>query len=120
MSAVNNRRIAALASDRAVHRAFGWLHLHEAQLRRWQMEFLAIPAPPFGEAERAAWFCALFAVLGLVASLFIGTHELSRDHQVTKTGLAEEEAKRLEAKEKKRLAREGAKRKQDGILREEV
>ena len=68
MSAVNNRRIAALASDRAVHRAFGWLHLHEAQLRRWQMEFLAIPAPPFGEAERAVWFCARFAEMGLVGA----------------------------------------------------
>ena len=55
MTAVDHRRIAALASNRAVHRAFGWLHLHERQLRRWQMEFLAIPAPPFGEAERAAW-----------------------------------------------------------------
>jgi tripeptide aminopeptidase len=68
MSAVDNRRIAALASDRAVHRAFGWLHLHEAQMRRWQMEFLAIPAPPFGEAERAAWFCARFAEMGLVGA----------------------------------------------------
>jgi tripeptide aminopeptidase len=68
MSAVNNKRIAALASDRAVHRAFGWLHLHEAQMRRWQMEFLAIPAPPFGEAQRAAWFCARFAEMGLVGA----------------------------------------------------
>src|SRR5271156_4549407 len=68
MSAINNRRIAALASDRAVHRAFGWLHLHEAQLRRWQMEFLAIAAPPFGEAERAAWFCARFREMGLVGA----------------------------------------------------
>jgi tripeptide aminopeptidase len=68
MSAANNRRIAALASDRAVHQAFGWLHLHEAQLRRWQMEFLAIPAPPFGEAERAAWFCARFEEMGLVGA----------------------------------------------------
>jgi len=68
MSAVNNRRIAALASDRAVHRAFGWLHLHEAQMRRWQMEFLGIPAPPFGEAERAAWFCERFREIGLVGA----------------------------------------------------
>ena len=65
MTAVDNRRIAALASDRGVHRAFGWLHLHERQLRRWQMEFLAIPAPPFGEAERAAWFCERFLEIGL-------------------------------------------------------
>jgi acetylornithine deacetylase/succinyl-diaminopimelate desuccinylase-like protein len=65
LSAADHRRIAALASDRAVHRAFAWLHLHEPQLRRWQMEFLAIPAPPFGEAERAAWFCERFRDLGL-------------------------------------------------------
>jgi acetylornithine deacetylase/succinyl-diaminopimelate desuccinylase-like protein len=60
-----NRRITALAADRAVHRAFHWLHLHEPQLRRWQLEFLAIPAPPFGEAERAAWFVERFRELGL-------------------------------------------------------
>ncbi len=65
MSAANNRRIAALASDRAVHRAFAWLHLHEAQMRRWQMEFLGVPAPPFGEGERAAWFCERFREMGL-------------------------------------------------------
>jgi acetylornithine deacetylase/succinyl-diaminopimelate desuccinylase-like protein len=65
LSAAENRRIAALASDRAVHRAFGWLHLHEPQMRRWQMEFVAVPAPPFGEAERAAWFLERFRELGL-------------------------------------------------------
>ncbi len=65
MSAADHRRIAALASERAVHRAFGWLHLHEPTMRRWQMEFLAIPAPPFAEAERAAWFCDRFRDLGL-------------------------------------------------------
>jgi tripeptide aminopeptidase len=68
MSAVNNRRIAALASDRAVHRAFAWLHLHEAQMRRWQLEFLGIAAPPFGEAERATWFCERFGEMGLVGA----------------------------------------------------
>ena len=65
MSAIDNRRVAALASDRAVHRAFSWLHLHEPQMRRWQMEFLSIPAPPFGETERAAWFCERFREIGL-------------------------------------------------------
>ncbi len=34
-------------------------------MRRWQMEFLGIPAPPFGEAERAAWFCERFREMGL-------------------------------------------------------
>lgn len=65
---MNHKRIAALASDRAVHKAFAWLHLHELQMRRWQMEFLAIAAPPFGEGERAAWFCQKFTELGLVGA----------------------------------------------------
>jgi tripeptide aminopeptidase len=65
MSQAANRRIAALASDRGVHRAFAWLHLHEPQMRKWQMEFLAVPAPPFGEAERAAWFCERLREIGL-------------------------------------------------------
>ncbi|HEY4356036.1 MAG TPA: M20/M25/M40 family metallo-hydrolase [Acidobacteriaceae bacterium] len=65
MSAADNARIAQLASDRAVHRAFSWLHLHEPQLRRWQTEFVAIPAPPFGESVRAAWFARRFMELGL-------------------------------------------------------
>jgi acetylornithine deacetylase/succinyl-diaminopimelate desuccinylase-like protein len=64
-TSADNKRIAELASDRAVHRAFHWLHLHEQQLRRWQMEFLAIPAPPFQEQERARWFCEQLAALGL-------------------------------------------------------
>jgi len=58
-------RIAALAADRRVHRAFHWLHLHELQLRQWQMEMIAIPAPSFAESDRAAWFLARFADLGL-------------------------------------------------------
>ena len=68
MSSGAHRRIVGLASDRGVHRAFGWLHLHEPQMRRWQMEFLGIAAPPFGEAERATWFCARFEEMGLVGA----------------------------------------------------
>jgi acetylornithine deacetylase/succinyl-diaminopimelate desuccinylase-like protein len=64
-AAAANRRITTLAADRAIHRAFAWLHLHEPQLRRWQLEFLAIPAPPFGESARAAWFLERFHDLGL-------------------------------------------------------
>jgi acetylornithine deacetylase/succinyl-diaminopimelate desuccinylase-like protein len=60
-----NRRITALAADRSLHRAFQWLHLHEPQLRRWQLEFLPIAAPPFAEAARAQWFCDRFIELGL-------------------------------------------------------
>ena len=65
MSTSEQQRLAALASHPQVHRAFRWLHLHELQLHRWQLEFLPIAAPPFGEGARAAWFCERFAELGL-------------------------------------------------------
>jgi tripeptide aminopeptidase len=59
------RRIARLATLTAVHRAFHWLHLHQPQLRQWQLELVRIPAPPFGESTRAAWFLDRFQQLGL-------------------------------------------------------
>lgn len=65
MSVSDQQRLAALAADAGLHRAFGWLHLNELHLRRWQLEFLAIPAPPFGERDRARWFCERFSELGL-------------------------------------------------------
>ncbi len=65
MSAAEHARIAALASDPRVHQAFRWLHLHEPQLRRWQLEFIAVPAPGFGEGDRARWFLERFIELGL-------------------------------------------------------
>jgi tripeptide aminopeptidase len=64
-SAEYNRRITALAANPAIHCAFQWFHLHELQLRRWQLELLAIPAPPFAESARAAWFLSRFRELGL-------------------------------------------------------
>ena len=66
-SAAANARITTLAADRAVHRAFHWLHLYEQQLQRWHRELLAIPAPPFGEAARASWFISRFTELGLTS-----------------------------------------------------
>jgi len=64
MTAADNTRIATLASNRTVHRAFAWLHLHEPRIRRWQLEAIAIPAPPFAESARAAWFLEQFTALG--------------------------------------------------------
>ena len=58
-------RITRLATQLSTHRAFHWLHLHQPQLRLWQLEFLAIPAPPFHESARAAWFLDRFHALGL-------------------------------------------------------
>jgi acetylornithine deacetylase/succinyl-diaminopimelate desuccinylase-like protein len=65
MTASAQLRIARLAALPAVHRAFHWLHLHQLQIRQWQLEILRIPAPPFGEQPRALWFLDRFAALGL-------------------------------------------------------
>jgi acetylornithine deacetylase/succinyl-diaminopimelate desuccinylase-like protein len=65
MTATAQLRIARLAATPSVHRAFHWLHIHQLQLRQWQLELLRIPAPPFGEQARAAWFLERFQQLGL-------------------------------------------------------
>src|SRR5712675_1375216 len=62
-----HRRISRLATLTAVHRAFHWLHLHQPQLRQWQLELVRIPAPPFGESARAAWFLDRFQQLKLTS-----------------------------------------------------
>ncbi|HVG26496.1 MAG TPA: hypothetical protein VM865_02735, partial [Acidobacteriaceae bacterium] len=59
-----NQRIAGIASQRAVHAAFRWLHLHAQRTAQWHRELIAIPSPPFAEAARAAWFLTQFAALG--------------------------------------------------------
>jgi tripeptide aminopeptidase len=64
-AATAQRRISRLASLTAVHRAFRWLHLHQPQIRQWQLDMVRIPAPPFGESTRAAWFLDRFQQLGL-------------------------------------------------------
>ena len=60
-------RVLGLAAQPATHRAFTWLHLQERRLRQWQRELVAIAAPPFGEAARAAWFAERFREMGLKA-----------------------------------------------------
>lgn len=58
----------------------------------------------FNESLRTMWIMyTAFAGMGLIISLFIGHRTLSKDHKVTKTGLAEEEIKRKELQEKKKL-----------------
>jgi len=57
--------ITRLAGLREVHVAMEWFRSHEPQLRDWQLEAAAIPAPPFGEGRRAEWLRARFGELGL-------------------------------------------------------
>jgi tripeptide aminopeptidase len=58
-------RVTALAEQRPLHEAFRWLHLHSRQMLRWQAELVAIPAPPFGEAQRSLWMAEAFRKAGL-------------------------------------------------------
>lgn len=60
-----SQQIAQLAAMPAVHAAFSWFQVHEQELRRLQLEIARIPAPPFGEAERANWLRNKFVALAL-------------------------------------------------------
>ncbi|TVY84201.1 MFS-type transporter [Lachnellula suecica] len=61
----------------------------------------------FYKSLRTMWIMYVaFAALGLFISLFISQKNLSKDHQVVKTGLAEEEVRRKEAKENKRMSKD--------------
>src|SRR5256885_2507357 len=55
-------RLAALPE---VQSALQWFRDQEAEFARWQMELARIPAPPFGEATRAAWLGEQFRALGI-------------------------------------------------------
>jgi tripeptide aminopeptidase len=58
-------RVTALASKRAIHAAFAWLHGNAKTILDWQLELCAIPAPPFGEQARSEWLEARFREIGL-------------------------------------------------------
>lgn len=58
-------RVTALASRRAIHAAFAWLHKNAKTVLDWQVELCRIPAPPFGEQARSEWLRARFEAMGL-------------------------------------------------------
>ncbi len=62
-------RVPQLAAQRRVHQAFRWLHLRDGLLMDWQRTLVGIPAPPFGEATRAAWLLSQFASIGLTDTI---------------------------------------------------
>jgi acetylornithine deacetylase/succinyl-diaminopimelate desuccinylase-like protein len=65
VSTTLEQEIAHLASLPEVQQACDWLRAAEPKLAQWQMEMARIPAPPFGEAPRAAWLADRFHELGL-------------------------------------------------------
>ncbi|HEX4283614.1 MAG TPA: M20/M25/M40 family metallo-hydrolase [Terracidiphilus sp.] len=66
-------RVTALAAKRQVHAAFAWMHNNPRTIMDWQVKLVAIPAPPFGEAVRAAWIADRFVEAGLRD---VGTDEI--------------------------------------------
>lgn len=58
-------QITSIAARRPVHAAFAWLHRNPKTIMDWQAAMVAIPAPPFGEAARAAWLAERFREAGL-------------------------------------------------------
>ena len=57
--------VTGLAAQRPVHAAFAWFHKNPKTIMDWQVDLVAIPAPPFGEAARSAWLESRFAEAGL-------------------------------------------------------
>lgn len=67
----------------------------------------AIAQDAYFKSMRTMWIMYVaFAALGLFISLFIASKVLSKEHQVTKTGIAEEELKRKELQQKKRASKD--------------
>ena len=66
-------RVTALASQRALHAAFAWMHNNPQTIMDWQARLVAIPAPPFGERPRGEAIASIFADIGLAE---IATDEL--------------------------------------------
>jgi acetylornithine deacetylase/succinyl-diaminopimelate desuccinylase-like protein len=58
-------RITTIATQRAVHAAFAWMHNNPKTLIDRQAELVAIPAPPFGEEARSKWLIEQFTAIGL-------------------------------------------------------
>jgi len=59
------QEIARLSASSELRSALAWLRAQEAQFAHWQLDLARIPAPPFGEAGRAAWLANKFRELGL-------------------------------------------------------
>ena len=60
-----SQELADIAALESVRAASDWFRAHEEQLANWQLELANIPAPPFGEAQRADWLRGRLRELGL-------------------------------------------------------
>lgn len=58
-------RVTALAAKLSTHAAFAWLHGNPKKIMDWHAAVVGIPAPSFGEQERAQWMLERFCEAGL-------------------------------------------------------
>lgn len=58
-------RVTGLAAQRPIHAAFAWVHANPKTIMDWQVELVAIPAPAYGERERAEWLAQRFTQAAL-------------------------------------------------------
>lgn len=58
-------KIERLAADPRVHCIFDWFSRNEREIASFQLAITSIPAPPFGEQERALWLGQRLEPLGL-------------------------------------------------------
>jgi tripeptide aminopeptidase len=59
------RPIEELSAGEGVQRAFQYFESHATEITEEHIAICSIPAPPFGERERAEYLCARFRELGL-------------------------------------------------------
>lgn len=84
----------------------------------WMMYGMYSDAPSSNLAISSLHVSVAFAAAGLLVSLLIKHQSLSKEHQVTKTGLAEEEAKRKELQQQKRISRDEQRAEKEAMKRD--
>ena len=65
LSRAARQDVTRIAAQPEVHAAMAWFRAHARSLTEEQLELTKIPAPPFGEHERAEWLRQRFVDLGL-------------------------------------------------------
>ncbi|PWT72877.1 MAG: peptidase M20 [Proteobacteria bacterium] len=65
LSRAAKQDVARIASLAEVHSAMAWFRSHARDVTEEQLQLTKIPAPPFGEHERAEWLRQRFSLLGL-------------------------------------------------------
>ena len=66
LPSVIDERIETLLDTTAVQQAFSYFDTHDAAITEEQVQINSIPAPPFGETERAEYLRQKFSASGLV------------------------------------------------------